>query len=132
MSRTLFDMFEDEEYESKETYRFPKREEMYRLLYQMNLDAYFARYGEKEEIPEMPEGKFIARMESATNKDGYYYSKVTEKHFQIYKTLQCYLYQCSEGNVPDRKLYKGIAELVKVTAIMLVGGTEEYNNAKWG
>lgn len=107
-------------------------EDIFKALYQLNVDAYKARYGETVEIPEKPEGHYFVKFEQAVSDDGYAYSKVTADHYQIYKTLECFLYQCSEGTVDEEPLFKGMVELKKAFASMIVSGTEEYNNADWG
>ena len=48
------------------------------------------------------------------------------------KQLQCYLYQCSEGKVPSKKLYRDLRELEKEWACRIVRRTHEYQAAEWG
>lgn len=53
--------------------------------------------------------------------------------FQVYKSLQCWLYQCSEGTIPQRNdLYKLMEELAKQIAMYIVERTKQYDVAIWG
>ncbi len=51
---------------------------------------------------------------------------------QFYKSLSCYLYQCSEGNVDRRVLYRDLKRVAANLAENIVGNTAEYQSAKWG
>lgn len=52
--------------------------------------------------------------------------------FQALKSLQCWLYQCSEGNVPDRESYKKFRELESEIMDEIISGMKEYEQAEWG
>lgn len=47
------------------------------------------------------------------------------------KMLGCYLYQCSEGNVPDEPLYKTL-DIVAESLLERFQHTKEYKEAAWG
>ena len=50
---------------------------------------------------------------------------------QAYKSLGCWLYQCSEGNVPEQRLYQ-IMRLYKFDlAMKIVYMLPEYDEAQW-
>lgn len=49
-----------------------------------------------------------------------------------YKALGCLLYQCSEGNVPDTKLFKRLEQAQDVLAHQIIYSLPDYQNAKWG
>ena len=52
---------------------------------------------------------------------------------QAFKSLECWLYQCSEGNVPERKLFKVFHDKVKpVLATVIISQLPEYEAADWG
>ena len=53
------------------------------------------------------------------------------KPFQAFKSLGCFLYQCSEGNVPEHALYKKLRELEGDLARGLISITSEYEAAIW-
>ena len=53
---------------------------------------------------------------------------------ESYKALQCWLYQCCEGEIPEKsKLYKVFDEFIKpYLANAIVTSMSEYDNAEWG
>lgn len=58
------------------------------------------------------------------------YSKT---EIQILKSLNCWLYQCCEGNVVRQKLYRFFSEVIKVYLMSsIINKPPEYNNAQWG
>lgn len=52
-------------------------------------------------------------------------------HWQFLKSLQCYLYQCCEGNVPDCDLYKELTNLKHTLQSYIISQMPEYNKAEW-
>ena len=52
-------------------------------------------------------------------------------HYQLLKSLQCYIYQCSEGNVPDSPIYKTIDKLTVKLAMFIACNQKEYKDAEW-
>ncbi|RPJ40123.1 MAG: hypothetical protein EHM35_00525 [Planctomycetaceae bacterium] len=48
-----------------------------------------------------------------------------------YKSLRCWLYQCSEGNVPKTDLYKLMDEASKLLAMQIVDDSPAYQAAGW-
>jgi hypothetical protein len=57
------------------------------------------------------------------------YSKASV--FKVLKSLQCYLYQCGEGRVPRRKLYRLLSELEVQITSLIIEDLKEYQEAKW-
>ena len=51
---------------------------------------------------------------------------------QALKSLHCYSYQCSEGNIPNKKLYKLLEKLSKDIATHIIDEMPEYDKAEWG
>ena len=51
---------------------------------------------------------------------------------QALKSLRCWLYQCAEGNVPERPLYKLFRDVSYRLAIDIINSLDEYNKAEWG
>ncbi|MGZ6278103.1 MAG: hypothetical protein ACXWPP_05495 [Ktedonobacteraceae bacterium] len=49
-----------------------------------------------------------------------------------WKALGCWLYQCTEGTVPQTKLYQYFQEMEKVTALSIVKNLPEYEKSGWG
>lgn len=52
-------------------------------------------------------------------------------HYQFLKSLDCYVYQCSEGNVPDTDLYKGMVALQDRLVGFIARNQPEYEQAEW-
>lgn len=48
-----------------------------------------------------------------------------------FKSLQCWLYQCTEGNVPDSMLYRVMDNVKGALACEIVMNTQAYQLAKW-
>jgi len=98
-------------------------------LLQMNRRALVARYGDNEAEavggyryvePEPTDGRLIV---------------------QTYKSLRCFLYQCSEGHVPDEPLYNVLVDVREKFALLLGHDGERwhkpdikiaYDACEWG
>lgn len=72
--------------------------------------------------------------------DGYVFVALNERFDDfrvILKQMQCLSYQCSEGDVPERELFKRL-EKAEELLVELAGGTEAlakspvYQKAPWG
>ena len=50
---------------------------------------------------------------------------------QTVKSLQCFLYQCAEGDVPERELYKALKEVKHFLMARIIGRMPEYDKADW-
>jgi hypothetical protein len=88
-----------------------------RKLLMLNKGAVFQRYGRLLEIEQL-----------ATN--GFEY--ISRNRFQILKSIQCFLYQCSEGNIPETsELYKLLRELEYKIMHEIIDDMKEYQDAKW-
>jgi hypothetical protein len=94
-------------------------------LFMLNLDAVKQRYPEENEqglpgpivlVPERYDGR---------------YTEGCENPIRVYKSLQCLVYQCSEGNVPETSLYKMLEELEHALAYWIVNNLPEYDKAEW-
>lgn len=59
------------------------------------------------------------------------YGKVQAWHYQLLKSLQCYIYQCSEGDVSNCELYKGMEEFENRLAKFIACNQPEYAQAEW-
>ena len=51
--------------------------------------------------------------------------------FQALKNLQCWLYQCSEGDVPEHPLFKALESMSNSIAHAIVVEMDEYDKAEW-
>ena len=94
-------------------------EKLAHAMFQLNCDGVNARYGAGEAE------KF--RPLNFTYKPEIYHSLV-----QVLKSLQCWKYQCSEGDVPETKLYQFFEEVEHHLALKIVMNLPEYDKATWG
>lgn len=52
-------------------------------------------------------------------------------NYQVYKSLGCLIYQCSEGEVLADPLYKLLIKIKRLMADCLIGKTPQYQRAVW-
>ena len=65
--------------------------------------------------------------------DNYQYGdKLRPNRIQAFKSLRCWLYQCSEGDVPETDLFKAFDEVSKNMATHIVNRMPEFDAAVWG
>ena len=50
---------------------------------------------------------------------------------QLYKSIQCYLYQCSEGDTPGSPLFKTMDDYKNSLANMIVNNSPAYEKCQW-
>jgi hypothetical protein len=92
-------------------------EELAEKLYQLNVEAVAQRYSlHRERTPV----QFIPG------------AGLSSSPVRGYKLLQCYLYQCSEGNVPETALFKQLSALAGDIAQDIVQSLPAYDDAPWG
>jgi hypothetical protein len=100
------------------------RESLADAMLALNLDAFRQRYGTKTMLEDVAE--YVdpdARNWTPLDKLG---------KIQFFKSLQCFLYQCSEGNVPDRPLFKALQAVEDFLAPTVNQESPGYNAAIWG
>lgn len=51
---------------------------------------------------------------------------------QAYKSLSCFLYQCSEGDVPEQPLFKALEQVKIAIADDIVRSLPEWDKLVWG
>jgi hypothetical protein len=92
--------------------------ELGRAMFQLNVRGVNARYGEGE-------------AQEFRNLD-YRYKPEFVDVMQVYKSLNCWLYQCMEGDVPKDPFYKLMREVEATVAEFIVSRLPEYDCAEWG
>ena len=98
--------------------------ELGRAMYAMNINAVEQRYPGKGELP----GTYT----DGENLDAYRYRFILDTpRLQVYKSLQCYLYQCTEGDVNELPLYAALVEFRAELAQHIVEHSPEYEKAVW-
>jgi hypothetical protein len=89
-------------------------------MFQLNVDGVNARYGNGE-------------AEKFRPLNFKYQSHYVLTTTQVLKSLQCWLYQCAEGEVPKTKLYKFFDTFVVMHLLKkIVYSLPEYDKANWG
>jgi len=88
-------------------------------LFEMNADAVAQRYREKK--PDY------------SSADEYKFTDVSGVSIaQAWQSARCLRYQCSEGNVPKRKLFKQLDEFIDELADKMATERAEAEKAEWG
>lgn len=85
-----------------------------RALLAMNVRAVNARYSEHAAAP------------------AYTWTPAMADDAQYAKSLDCYMYQCSEGDVPDEPLYAAMEHVRRFLGADLVRRLPDYEEAEWG
>ena len=88
-------------------------------MFQLNCDGVNARYGNGEAEKFRPLN-FTYRPEDCSSL------------VQVFKSLQCWKYQCSEGDAPKTKLYQFFEAVEHHLALKIVMDLPEYKKATWG
>jgi hypothetical protein len=95
-------------------------EDLGQAMFQLNIKAVDARYGDGQ-------AEMFRKLD--------YRHQITEPVplMQVLKSLQCWLYQCDEGNVPETELY-GLFDTDVQLYLMdkIITALPEYEQAKWG
>ena len=82
------------------------------LLIEMNFSAYNDRY---------PNDKSVGL-------ETYQHSHLTLSDLSAYKIVSAYLYQCSEGDVPETDLYKAVAYLKSILADAIISRIDGFDD----
>jgi len=87
----------------------------------MNVAAVIARYGPSDSLPG-PDPLLPYQYESI----------MAPSPIQAIKSLDCYLYQCSEGDVPKETLYQQLTQWRGDLCSHQVSQSDAYEAAEWG
>jgi len=110
-----------------------KAKMVYKLLFRTNIDAYLTRYS-KTTMDDMQ-----AEFEAMNDFDSYdqtiHRSRYTANHkweFQMLKSLECWIYQCSESEeIESTEIYLYILKLINAMRQRIIARIPEYENADW-
>ena len=99
-------------------------EDVFKALADLNIHALNERYWDGDDMV----GELEYDEDYDIWKPGH---SVQQWHYQFYKSLSCYLYQCSEGNTPSKDLYKALTTLEHNLMYFIVTRQPEYQKAEW-
>ena len=104
-------------------------EKIYQELYKLNYKAYNTRYEGRHE----PETDDLDKFAEYDNPPvGMYSSKINENHYQMLKSMECYLYQCAESEELENSIvYKEIQRFKNAIMCKIVHSLPEYEAADW-
>jgi len=88
-------------------------EELGKAMYKLNCEALVQRYNDKE------------------FRDFEFTFQVNHRTISIFKSLECFMYQCSEGDVPEKKLFKILTDLELTLAKNIIRELPEYDEYGW-
>lgn len=94
-------------------------------LLKLNLLAFYDRYNHREDI--------IKNIKEAIQ--DYIYEDIALKdrtHIQVLKSIECFLYQCCEGEIPESNLYKALEKIAENLKSHIINQIPEYEKAVWG
>lgn len=92
----------------------PNADNLFNDMILLNLKAVNYRYDEKNHL--------------VKNK----FKEVEETNiYQILKSLQCFLYQCSEGEMMKDKLFIALQKIEEILISDIISHLDEYKKAKW-
>ena len=91
-------------------------------LWKMNVEAVKQRYGRPiKDLPGSP-GSRLPK---------YHFTRSDVDIFQLLKSVQCFLYQCSEGDVPETDLYKFVRKIEDRLCHYCATTDSRYDAANW-
>jgi hypothetical protein len=95
------------------------RQQLGDAMFRLNCAGVDARYGEGQSQTFRDDMSYDYRIEMANK-------------FQAYKSLQCWSYQCAEGNIPEESLlYATMDRVGQMIAAHIVESLPDYATAKW-
>jgi len=96
------------------------REAIGSMMFDLNIQGVEARYG-KSKSKKLKAHNYKYAIESGTSR------------IQAFKSLQCWLYQCTEGDIPEASdLFQAFNDVLNKLARHIVNRLPEYNVADWG
>lgn len=94
-------------------------------MFNLNVDGVNARYGPNEAAKFRP-------LDFAYAPGGFAGDSAVANACRALKSLQCWQYQCSEGDVPKTPLFKMFTEVEAAISDWIIGTMPEYETADWG
>lgn len=114
----------------KEFYKYCDPEKVYFRLREMNFDAYVARYKEIDFDFAPDEYRENIMYKPREYAEGFH--RVLPWHYDMLKKLDCYLYQCTEGEIYKTALYTALQEMKNILTGFIARNNAVYCECKWG
>jgi len=92
-------------------------------LLKLNIEATNQRY---------PNNPYLTSKEAKKRIASFKWSDNLKNDMQGLKSLHCFLYQCSEGNIPETELYKTLKTISHRIKDAIIAEIPAYNKAEWG
>ena len=92
---------------------------LYQELYILNRNAVIERYNEEED------SDYIKLPQEIDWSNG------RLDRYQALKSMCCLRYQCSEGDVPETKMFKFLEDLIHCWQGFIINMMPEYEKAEW-
>ena len=92
-------------------------------LLKMNIDATEQRY---------PENPYLTPKEKKERIKSFVFVPEQCGIIQAFKSIGCFSYQCSEGKIPKKKLYKQVQKWEFELAYKIINEMPKYQTAEWG
>lgn len=108
-----------------EFYTIEAKKKLAQELIEMNADAVSTKYTRSVHYPDYELDEIYI--------DHYKYERGDRELLcPLIKAMDCFLYQCMEGEVPQYRLYQRCEEARNDMMAMVIGNLPEYENASWG
>ena len=106
-------------------------ERLARDLFNLNVDAFCERYPADEDAPESQRTRYP---EDIPEFEIFQLTGKLDRAalIQAHKSASCLSYQCSEGDIPERPLYKALEKFIRNLEREVVTNTPEWEAASWG
>ena len=99
------------------------RENLTDAMLALNIDAFRQRYGVRI---------FIQDLDCIDLDTRRWHPLQALSNVQFFKSLQCFLYQCCEGDADEKPLYKTLDAIRGLFAPFINEDSAEYDAAEWG
>ena len=103
-------------------------------MYDLNLEAVHQRYPDCETDDDLPGiiGPKVYKFRLVGLSAVVFDADVPVTIYQALKSLECWHYQCSEGDVPERPLFQTMETVINYLQSAIISSLPEYERANWG
>ena len=102
-----------------------------RRLFSLNIEAVMQRYPDCAEDPNRMPGDADSATAPETFRCEDYRPLTHKERIASLKALQCLIYQCSEGDIPERQEYRELRDMERRVMARIVEALPEYEAAPW-